>query len=249
MATTEIVEQRPVLELSKVCVLYGAVAAVSDVSFSLAPGRIAGLIGPNGSGKSSLLAALSGTRSANSGSIRLHGAECRTWRPWKMAASGVARTFQGTRLVPGLNVRENVLLGAEWGPRRSRGAAASTAVDEAMELCGITAISRDDPMSKSYGVQRLVELARAIAGGPNLLLLDEPTAGMDDDERSEIEEVLKTVRARGVTQLLVEHHMGMVARRCDEVFVLNAGRLIARGSADEVAKDPQVQEAYLGRRP
>jgi branched-chain amino acid transport system ATP-binding protein len=240
----------PLLELNDVVVRYGGVAAVDGVSFELEPGSIYGLVGPNGSGKSTLLAAVAGTRAADDGSIRLDGEETRRRRPWQLAAAGVARTFQGTRLVDGMSVRDNVLLGCEWGLKgraQSRGSARSRA-EEAMDICDLLDVSNAQPSSLSYGRQRLVEIARAIAAGARLLLLDEPVAGMNREERNEVERVQMDLRARGVTQLLVEHNMHMVARLCREVFVLNSGKLIARGTAAEIADDPVVRDAYLGRR-
>lgn len=240
----------PLLQLDNVVVRYGGVAAVDGVSFELEPGSIYGLVGPNGSGKSTLLAAVAGTRSANEGSIRLDGQETRRRRPWELAAAGVARTFQGTRLVDGMSVLDNVLLGCEWGrkDRTVRRSSARARATEAMEICDLLDVSGARPSSLSYGRQRLVEIARAIAAGPRLLLLDEPVAGMNGEERNEVERVQTDLQARGVTQLLVEHNMHMVARLCSEVFVLNSGKLIAHGTAEEIAEDPVVKDAYLGRR-
>lgn len=233
------------LQVREVTVRYGGVAAVADVSLALARGTISGLIGPNGSGKTTLLSAISGGRRPDIGSIILDDVDVTRWRPWRLARAGMARTFQGTRLVRGLTVVENVLLGAEWRAGGRRATSAEWA-NEAMELCGISDLRGRDPFSMSYGTRRLVEIARAVATGPSLLLLDEPTAGMNDTERAEIENVQVVLRDRGVTQLLVEHHMGMVSRLCSDVFVLNTGTLIAHGSPDEVSSDPVVREAYLG---
>jgi branched-chain amino acid transport system ATP-binding protein len=239
--------------LTDVVVRYGGVVAVDHVSFALSDGSIHGLVGPNGSGKSTLLAAISGVRTADDGSIRLDGVETRKWTPWRLARAGLARTFQGARVVPELTVRENVMLGFDWsrarrsvGIRRRREETAR-AVDDALETCGIGGLHKQVATELSYGTQRLVEIARAIVPGPRLLLLDEPTAGMNESERAEIENVQKVLQQRGVTQVLVEHNMDMVVRMCSHVFVLNSGTLIASGSPSEIVNDPAVQQAYLGK--
>jgi branched-chain amino acid transport system ATP-binding protein len=242
-----------ILSISDVVVRYGGVVAVDHVSFELENGAIHGLVGPNGSGKSTLLAAISGTRKANEGSIRFDGRETRQWTPWRLSRHGMARTFQGARVVPELTVRDNVALGLDWSPtrrvvplRRRRSEAAS-AIAGALETCGIAHLADGIASDLSYGTQRLVEIARAVVARPRLLLLDEPTAGMNDHERSEIEAVQRTLGEQGVTQVLVEHNMGMVVRMCAHVYVLNSGVLIASGSPTEIVNDPNVQQAYLGK--
>lgn len=243
----------PPLRVSGVTVRYGGVVAVDNVSLDLSPGEIHGLVGPNGSGKTTLLAAISGTRVADAGSISFKGQETRTWDSWRLARAGLARTFQGTRVIPGLTVRDNVVLGFDWSARRRAAglragrATADAAVDAALATCGLA--DRDNQVASelSYGTQRLVEIARAIVAGPDLLLLDEPTAGMNEFERSEIETVQITLREQGVTQVLVEHNVAMVVRLCSHIFVLNSGVLIASGPPAAIVASPAVQEAYLGK--
>jgi ABC-type branched-subunit amino acid transport system ATPase component len=243
----------PIMELSDVVVRYGGVVAVDEVSFALTRGKIYGLIGPNGSGKSTLLAAISGSRFADNGSITFNGAQTRKWPSWKLSRAGVARTFQGARVVPDLTVRENVMLGFDWSPaRRSAGfrrgrSLSNEAVDEALDTCGLLDRHKVIATELSYGTQRLVEIARAIVARPQLLLLDEPTAGMNDVERGEIESVQSALIEQNVTQILVEHNMSMIVRMCSHIFVLNSGKLIAEGSADDVTNDEAVKLAYLGK--
>ncbi|MFT3797490.1 ABC transporter ATP-binding protein [Microbacterium sp.] len=227
-------------------VRYGGVVALDAVDLELEQGSIEGLIGPNGSGKSTFLAALSGARRADDGEIIIDGEDRRRLATWRVARLGVARSFQGTRLIRGLSVRENITLGAEWHAEL-RGKERSL-VDAALERTGLAAVASADARSLAYGTQRLVEIARAIAAQPRLLLLDEPAAGMNPHEKREVETVMKSLRDDGVTQLLVEHDMDMIAALCDRVRVLSSGRLIATGTAEEVSRDPEVREAYLGHK-
>jgi branched-chain amino acid transport system ATP-binding protein len=146
-----------------------------------------------------------------------------------------------------------VALGFDWSPARrsvgrfGRRGHAADAITEALATCGISHLSESIASELSYGTQRLVEIARAVVARPKLLLLDEPTAGMNESERAEIESVQRTLQKQGVTQVLVEHNMGMVLRMCTHVFVLNSGKLIASGTAAEIVNDPGVQQAYLGK--
>lgn len=235
------------LSIHKLVVRYGGVVAVDGVSFDLEEASIGGLIGPNGSGKSTLLAALSGARVANEGEIQFAGFSTRKMASWRLARIGLGRTFQGTRLIRGLTVRDNIQLGVEWsGSLRRKEVAAR--VSDAIEETGLDAVADDDPHDLPYGTQRLVELARAMVASPKLLLLDEPAAGMNPGERHDVEVVMRRLQERGVTQLLVEHDMDMIGRLCDRVHVLDTGQLIAEGTPEEVSKDPQVLEAYLGRK-
>lgn len=245
--------EESLLQLTDVVVRYGGVTAVDRVSLTLTTGEIHGLVGPNGSGKSTLLSAISGLRVADAGSIRFAGTETRKWPSWKLSRAGLARTFQGARVVPELTVEENVMLGYDWSTKRRRKGLRTSrretaiAVADALEICGIPALRKQIATELSYGTQRLVEIARAVVSAPRLLLLDEPTAGMNEIERAEIESVQRVLQARGVTQVLVEHNMDMVTRLCSHVYVLNSGALIASGSPAEIASNPEVQEAYLGK--
>jgi ABC-type branched-subunit amino acid transport system ATPase component len=243
----------PLVHLDEIEVRYGGVVAVDRVSFELEAGVIYGLIGPNGSGKSTLLASMSGARRADAGSFHFGGRECNRLPSWKLAGLGLARTFQGTRLIPGMTVWDNVRLGLEWGGGRKsrserREVPESQRVDRALKLCNLSEVGGADAFALPYGTQRLVEIARAVVAQPKLLLLDEPAAGMHAAEKAEIEDVQRALVEEGVTQLLVEHDLRMIGRVCSWVFVLNSGTLIAQGPPDAVANDPIVQDAYLGKR-
>jgi ABC-type branched-subunit amino acid transport system ATPase component len=251
----------PVLTIDEVKVHFGGVRAVDGVSLSLNSDRLYGLVGPNGSGKSTLLAALSKLVPLTSGRLNFRGHDYEDVDAAAVARLGIARTFQTVRLVPDLTILENVMIGAEVNylsggltrawllPLRSRrhAALARKRAIEALETLGITSVAHQYPGSLAYGTQRKVELARALASDPVLLLLDEPTAGMGRTETDEIGHILGVLRSQGMCQVLVEHDLQMITDVCDEVFVISMGKLIASGDPDTVVNLPEVQEAYLGK--
>ena len=252
--------ETPVLEVRDVKVHFGGVKAVDGISFDITPGKIFGILGPNGSGKSTLLAAFTRYVNLTAGSLRLAGEEYDTVPTAQVARRGVARTFQTVRLLPGLTVRENIELGADLaagggllsGLRRSRNGAGSTPeaddVDAAIQRTGLSGLERAWPGELSYGSQRRVEIARAIATRPQLLLLDEPTAGMNSGERHEVSQLLRDLQREGLTQLLVEHDVQMMLDTCDWLIAMNFGKLIAEGPPEDVVREDAVREAYLGKR-
>jgi branched-chain amino acid transport system ATP-binding protein len=242
-----------VVELDDVAVHFGGVRAVDGISLKVEAGRIYGLLGPNGSGKSTLLAAVSGLVPLTRGAITHAGLTTRRHSPAGVARSGVARTFQTVRLLVDLTVLENVLLGIDRpgrprAPWRTRSRTDRAAALEALARVGLAHLAGRRPAELSYGMQRRVEIARAIAMSPHLLLLDEPVAGMNREERAEVRDVLVGLRDEGLTQLLVEHDVQMITETCDRVVAMNFGVLIAEGRPDEVVREPAVREAYLGKR-
>ncbi|MFV0457518.1 MAG: ABC transporter ATP-binding protein [Actinomycetales bacterium] len=239
-----------VLELDDVAVHFGGVKAVDGVSLRLDEGRIFGILGPNGSGKTTLLAAISRLVKLTRGRLFFEGVQFSRKPPHTVPARGIARTFQTVRLLQGRTVRENVLLGSDALPRsrRAGGQDVRSAVDEAIERTGLREVVNLRPDELSYGFQRRVEIARALAARPRLLLLDEPVAGMNKQERAEISALMGQLRDEGLTQLIIEHDVQMMVDTCDHLFAMNFGCLIGQGRPEDVVRDPVVQEAYLGKR-
>ncbi|MBM7365857.1 ABC transporter ATP-binding protein [Gordonia hydrophobica] len=238
--------QVPLLELTDIAVHFGGVKAVDGVSLDLHQGRIYGIMGANGSGKSTLLGAITRLNPLTRGIMRFDGREFTTVRPHAVAHLGVARTFQTVRLIDDRTVRDNVQLGVDTVSRDRRDQLTST-VDEVMERVGVAAVARMRPSELSYGMQRRVEIARAIVACPRLLLLDEPTAGMNTAERDEVSELMRALQVEGFTQLLVEHDVPMMVDVCDYLFGMNQGELIAQGDPEAVVADEAVRESYLGK--
>jgi ABC-type branched-subunit amino acid transport system ATPase component len=221
-------------------VRYGAVSAVSDVSFDVPEGAIVGLIGPNGAGKTSLIDAVTGFASYK-GTVSLDGRPLEGLRPHQRTRAGLGRTFQAIELWDDLTVGENVGVGAS-----NRIAPSPSDIDDILGLLGIAAL-RDRPAGElSQGQRQLVSIARSLLGRPKVLLLDEPAAGLDTNESLWLGDKLRAVRDRGVTVLLIDHDMGLVLSLCDEIRVLNFGVLIASGTPESVRADAVVSEAYLG---
>ncbi|MXP24240.1 ATP-binding cassette domain-containing protein [Gordonia sp. HNM0687] len=234
------------LELDDVAVHFGGVKAVDGVSFELREGLIYGILGANGSGKSTLLGAMTRLNPLTRGRLQFDGHAYENVPPHRVAHLGVSRTFQTVRLIDDRTVLDNILLGLDTADRAKRKHARARA-EAVMERVGITDLARMRPSELSYGMQRRAEIARAIVGTPRLLLLDEPTAGMNTDERDEISDLLRSLKDEGYTQLLVEHDVAMMVSVCDYLFAMNFGKLIAQGLPHDVVQDQGVRESYLGR--
>ncbi len=234
----------PILRLTNVTKRFRGLIAINDVSLDLAAGSISSLIGPNGAGKSTLFNLVTGYVPPSAGEIYFHGSRIDGVPTEKIAALGIARAFQIAKPFPELSVLDNVRIGAMFGKAGSRDVASVT--KDALTIAGLSDFAERPALSLTVGYLRRLELARAIAARPVLLLADEPCAGLNHTETEEIVDILRKVRDRGVTVLLVEHDMAAVMRVSDRVFVLDAGAKIAEGSPNTVKNDPGVVAAYLG---
>lgn len=231
------------LELTGVTVRYGGVTAVREVSLTVEPGAVLGLIGPNGAGKTSLVNAVTGIVPIDAGSIALAGRRIDGIAPHRIARAGISRTYQNIRLFGALDVRTNVSAGA-FTQRAVPSELALRALLARVDLADVDLEAR--ALAISYGDQRRLEIARALAAEPRIILLDEPAAGMNPVETTRLTGTIRTIAASGIGILLIEHDMTLVRAACDAVVVLNFGEVIARGTPREIAADRHVIEAYLG---
>ena len=231
------------LEVSGVTVAFGGNRALDGVGLAAGPGRVTGLIGPNGAGKSTLFDVVSGLRRPSSGRVSLDGRDVTRMGPTRRARHGLARTFQRLELFGRLSVRDNLLVAAELGPERRN---AGRVVTEIIDRLGLAGVADDHADALSTGVARLVEVGRALAVRPKLLLLDEPAAGQDGAETERFAALLRALAEDGTAVVLVEHDMGLVMGVCDEVYVLDLGKIIAVGPPEVVRRDETVLAAYLG---
>ncbi len=240
------------LRVSDIAVRFGGVHALQGVSMDFRPGVVTGLIGPNGAGKTTMFNVMTGLQRATAGTVRLEDTDITSASPQARARLGLARTYQRVELFGTLSARENVLVAAEVhrGWSRSRTSAGPRAVaDELIERTGLAGVADEPADVLPTGMARLVELARALAAKPRVLLLDEPSSGLSVTESRALGDLLVELAGEGIAVLLVEHDMDLVMRVCSYLHVLDFGEAIAAGTPDEIRRDPRVQQAYLGAAP
>jgi branched-chain amino acid transport system ATP-binding protein len=249
----------PLLSVRGLHKWFGGLHVIDDVSFDCRPGIVKAIIGPNGAGKTTLFNLIAGSLASAEGAITLDGRPIAGLPPHGIAARGVARTFQATRLFPRMSVLENVLVGTHVRTRAGflscmagpwlAGREEARARRECMAVLGdlgAADLAGKEAVSLPFGRQRIVEIARALAAVPRLLLLDEPACGLNPAETEELGRIIGRIRGKGITVLLVEHDMTLVMGTSDEVLALSAGRRIAEGTPREVQADPRVAAVYLG---
>jgi branched-chain amino acid transport system ATP-binding protein len=250
----------PILEIRRVEKRFGGVRAIDDFSLTVNEGNVYGLIGPNGAGKTTIFNTITGIYKADAGSILFKGKDITNCQPHEAAEFGIARTFQNIRLFGNLSVKMNVIIACNMRSkyrltdallRTSRYRSVTRETEEkAMEFLKIVGLEdKADELAGSlpYGHQRKLEIARAMATDPSLLLLDEPAAGMNADESLELVEFIQELKQRfNITILMIEHHMDVVSNLCDFCTVLNFGKTLATGTMQEIRENPEVIEAYLG---
>jgi len=251
--------ERPLLRLRGVCKSFGGIQAVHTITFDVAPGECVGLVGPNGAGKTTLFNCVCGQLRPESGEVLFEGASLVGLPTYKRARLGIGRTYQKVEVFTDMSVRDHLMVAER--ARRGEGrlwrdllnlskptADEVERVEAILELVGITHLADTSVNALGLGNCRLVELARALASEPKILLADEPSSGLDLHETAEVAAVLRTVqRERGTAVLLVEHDLTMVADVVDRVIVMDLGAMLAEGSFDEVMADPMVRHAYLGQ--
>jgi branched-chain amino acid transport system ATP-binding protein len=252
--------QAPLLALEEVSVQFGGIIAVDGASMSVAAGTVRGLIGPNGAGKTTLFDVISGLRHPNSGTVHLGGQDVTSWSPTRRARHGLRRTFQRVQVFGRLSVADNLLVALEyhggggglpadfvsWPGRRRLERQRRERVDEVAVLCGLTDVLQQPAASLPIGLARQVELARALVDHPRLLLLDEPTSGLDEMEWHRLGGLIRRLSAdHDCAIVLVEHNVPFVMEHCEQITVLDLGRVIADGSPADVRSDEAVRSAYF----
>lgn len=253
---------RPILTANRLGMSFGGVVALNQVSIEIRRDELIAIIGPNGAGKTSLMNCLSGFYRPQQGQIVFDGEQLVGRSVHQIARSGLARTFQGTHIFPGMTVIENILIGRHMHMRssilqafvhfhwaRNEETQHREIVEEIIELLEIESIRHQPVGTLGYGLRKRVDLGRALAQEPKILLMDEPMAGMNNEEKEDLARFILDVReARGIPVVLVEHDMGVVMDLADRIYVLDFGKMIATGSPAQIQRDPLVMKAYLGEK-
>lgn len=249
-----------VLKIQNVSKNFGGINALKDVTFSINEGEIYGLIGPNGAGKTTMFNLITNIFEPTSGEIIFKGENITALKSHKITEKGICRTYQNIRLFPQMSALQNVMVG---GHCRSHAGVFSSVfrtksqrveekeltkkAEELLELVGLLEFKDTYAENLAYGQQRRLEIARALASNPSLLLLDEPAAGMNEKETDSLYDLIKTVQSKGITVLIIEHDMPLVMKLCDRITVLNFGQKLAEGTPEEIQSNEAVIEAYLGK--
>ena len=247
------------LKTDKVVIRFGGLTAVNQVSVHIKPKQITGLIGPNGAGKTTFFNCISGVYTPSEGKVIFEGQEIQGKKPYQINKLGITRTYQNINLFRKMTVQENVLVGMHSRlksnyltdmfhipAQQKEEKEAYAKAYEWLKFVGLEPYAKDQTGSLSYGKQRLLEIVRGLASDPKLILLDEPAAGMNSQEKLELDELLQRILKLGVTILMVEHDMKLVMNVCHEIYVLAEGKLLAHGTPEEVQNNPDVITAYLG---